>query len=41
MDELMSVLGNIISVEKRMFNEDRFFYIFHKTDNIINYQEFL
>lgn len=40
-DEILETLWNIISVEKRMFNEDKFFYIFHKTNNVINYQEFL
>ncbi len=39
--ELQNILDNICLIKKNMFEENKFYYTFYRTDNVINYQEFL
>lgn len=39
-NEIKEIFSNITLVEKKMYNQDRYYFIFHKTNNIINYQVF-
>ncbi len=40
-DDLFWILNTICLVKKNMFQEDKFYYVFFRTDNVINYQEFM
>ncbi|UFX82970.1 PolC-type DNA polymerase III [Candidatus Absconditicoccus praedator] len=39
--ELYYVMDNIFIAEKKMYEEDKFYFVLQKTDNVINYMEFL
>jgi hypothetical protein len=38
---LEKILKNLILVERKMYQEDKFYYIFHTQDKVINYSSFL
>jgi hypothetical protein len=38
---LKKIFENVILVEKKMFQENKFYFVFYLQDKIINYQSFL
>ncbi|MEF2175936.1 MAG: 3'-5' exonuclease [Candidatus Absconditabacteria bacterium] len=38
--EIKDIMSNIALVEKKMYNQDRYYFIFHKTNNVINFPSF-
>lgn len=40
-DEFTTTISWICLAERKMYNEDKFYYVFYKNNNVINYQEFL